>query len=189
MICLGIIRGRHGLDNERRINAAMPIYEYQCEACGHKLEKLQKLSDDPLKLCPDCEKPEMKKLISAVAFRLKGSGWYETDFKTGDKKNVSSSDNASSASGGTSDSSGGSSDSSGGSSDASGGSSDASGGSSDASGGSSDASGGSSKSGGSDSPPKSSDSSSKSADSGSSKSGSSKNSYSGSKKKSSSGSS
>ena len=146
----------------------MPIYEYQCEACGHKLEKLQKLSDDPLKLCPDCEKPEMKKLISAVAFRLKGSGWYETDFKTGDKKNVSSSDNASSASGGTSDSSGGSSDSSGGSSDAS---------------------GGSSKSGGSDSPPKSSDSSSKSADSGSSKSGSSKNSYSGSKKKSSSGSS
>ena len=59
----------------------MPIYEYQCEACGHKQEKLQKLSDDLLKLCPSCEKPELKKLVSSVAFRLKGSGWYETDFK------------------------------------------------------------------------------------------------------------
>jgi len=61
----------------------MPIYEYQCEACGNKLEKLQKLSDDPLKDCPDCEQPELKKLVSAVVFRLKGVGWYETDFKTG----------------------------------------------------------------------------------------------------------
>lgn len=86
----------------------MPIYEYQCEACGHRLEKLQKISDDPLKDCPACNKPELKKLVSAAAFRLKGGGWYETDFKTGSKKNVlhgvdssssSSSDSASSSSG------------------------------------------------------------------------------------------
>jgi putative FmdB family regulatory protein len=67
----------------------MPIYEYQCEACGSKLEKLQKLSDDPLKNCPECEEPKLKKMVSAAVFRLKGGGWYETDFKTGDKKNVS----------------------------------------------------------------------------------------------------
>ena len=66
----------------------MPIYEYQCEACEHKLEKLQKISDAPLKDCPDCGKPALKKLVSAAAFRLKGSGWYETDFKTGDKRNL-----------------------------------------------------------------------------------------------------
>jgi putative FmdB family regulatory protein len=66
----------------------MPIYEYQCEACGHRLEKLQKIADDPLKDCPACNKPELKKLVSAAAFRLKGGGWYETDFKTGSKKNV-----------------------------------------------------------------------------------------------------
>ena len=103
----------------------MPIYEYQCEACGNKLEKLQKLSDDPLEDCPECEKPELRKLVSAAVFRLKGAGWYETDFKTGDKKNVSGSDSSSksdsdsanSARGGSSDgASGGSSDGSGGSS-------------------------------------------------------------------------
>jgi putative FmdB family regulatory protein len=66
----------------------MPIYEYQCEACGHRLEKLQKIADDPLKDCPACGKAELKKLVSAAAFRLKGGGWYETDFKTGSKKNV-----------------------------------------------------------------------------------------------------
>ncbi|MBV1877855.1 MAG: zinc ribbon domain-containing protein [Pseudomonadales bacterium] len=66
----------------------MPIYEYQCGACDHRLEKLQKMSADPLKDCPSCEKPALKKLVSAAAFRLKGSGWYETDFKTGDKKNA-----------------------------------------------------------------------------------------------------
>ena len=67
----------------------MPIYEYQCEACGHKLEKLQKISDEPLRDCPACEAPKLTKLVSAAAFRLKGAGWYETDFKTGKKKNVS----------------------------------------------------------------------------------------------------
>ena len=64
----------------------MPIYEYQCKACGHKFESLQKISDPPHTDCPDCEKPELIKLISAAGFRLKGSGWYETDFKGGDKK-------------------------------------------------------------------------------------------------------
>lgn len=59
----------------------MPIYEYACQQCGHELEALQKMSDDPLKDCPECGKAELKKLISAVGFQLKGSGWYETDFK------------------------------------------------------------------------------------------------------------
>ena len=66
----------------------MPIYEYECLSCGHRLEAIQKISDDPLKDCPNCQKPELKKLISAAAFRLKGGGWYETDFKSGNKKNV-----------------------------------------------------------------------------------------------------
>ena len=71
----------------------MPIYEYQCEACDHKMEKLQKLSDEPLKVCPICNEPMLNKLVSAAGFRLKGGGWYETDFKTGKKKNVAG-DNA-----------------------------------------------------------------------------------------------
>ena len=66
----------------------MPIYEYQCAACGHQFETLQKISDKPFSKCPDCGKDALKKLISASAFRLKGGGWYETDFKTGNKKNV-----------------------------------------------------------------------------------------------------
>lgn len=64
----------------------MPIYEYQCESCHHQMEALQKISDDPLKDCPNCGKPNLRKKISAAAFRLKGGGWYETDFKTGGKK-------------------------------------------------------------------------------------------------------
>lgn len=66
----------------------MPIYEYECQACGHKKEALQKISDDPLTECPECGKPELKKMISAAGFRLKGAGWYETDFKSGSKKNI-----------------------------------------------------------------------------------------------------
>lgn len=69
----------------------MPIYEYECQACGHKKEALQKISDDPLTKCPECSKPELKKLISAAGFRLKGAGWYETDFKSGSKKNIAGS--------------------------------------------------------------------------------------------------
>lgn len=65
----------------------MPIYEYRCEHCGHELEKMQKISDAPLTDCPECGQPALKKLISAAGFRLKGGGWYETDFKkSGDKK-------------------------------------------------------------------------------------------------------
>lgn len=66
----------------------MPIYEYRCAECGHELEKLQKMSDAPLVDCPACGKPGLRKLVSAAGFRLKGSGWYETDFKQGKKKNV-----------------------------------------------------------------------------------------------------
>lgn len=62
----------------------MPIYEYHCESCGTDLEKIQKFSDAPLTDCPSCGKATLKKLVSASSFRLKGSGWYETDFK--DKK-------------------------------------------------------------------------------------------------------
>src|SRR5271154_4438090 len=64
----------------------MPFYEYQCKSCGHALEAMQKISDSPLKKCPDCGKPQLVRLMSAPVFRLKGGGWYETDFK-GDKEN------------------------------------------------------------------------------------------------------
>ena len=105
----------------------MPLYEYQCGACGHRLEALQKIADDPLVYCPECNEAELKKLISAAAFRLKGTGWYETDFKTkqdtsksgkedsskdqkADSKSESSSDNKTgTASTGSSDTSAGSS--------------------------------------------------------------------------------
>ena len=70
----------------------MPIYEYQYGACGHTLETLQKISGPPLTTCPGCGAEALKKLISASAFRLKCGGWYETDFKTGNKKNVAQSD-------------------------------------------------------------------------------------------------
>ena len=66
----------------------MPIYEYQCQSCGHEHEALQKLGADPIVVCPACTKPELMKKISAAGFRLKGTGWYETDFKSGTKKNV-----------------------------------------------------------------------------------------------------
>jgi putative FmdB family regulatory protein len=59
----------------------MPIYEYRCGACGHHLEALQKMTDAPLRKCPECGKSQLKRLVSASQFRLKGSGWYETDFK------------------------------------------------------------------------------------------------------------
>ena len=85
----------------------MPIYEYQCKACGHELEAFQKLSDDPLKECPACGDLELTKLISAAGFRLKGGGWYETDFKGSQdkKKNLAGTDSGS-ASGSSSSASG-----------------------------------------------------------------------------------
>jgi putative FmdB family regulatory protein len=70
-----------------KVSSCMPIYEYRCASCGAELEKLQKISDPPLLECPECGKDALVKLVSASSFRLKGSGWYETDFKTGKKKN------------------------------------------------------------------------------------------------------
>ena len=75
----------------------MPIYEYQCTKCEHKMEALQKMSENPLLNCPACGKPGLSKLISAASFRLKGSGWYETDFKTGNKKQLAESESAASS--------------------------------------------------------------------------------------------
>ena len=66
----------------------MPIYEYQCQSCGKEMEVLQKISDEPLVDCPECGQPALKKKVTAAAFRLKGGGWYETDFKTSNKKNL-----------------------------------------------------------------------------------------------------
>jgi putative FmdB family regulatory protein len=59
----------------------MPFYEYQCKNCGHTLEAMQKVNDSPLKKCPSCGKSQLTRLMSAPVFRLKGGGWYETDFK------------------------------------------------------------------------------------------------------------
>jgi putative FmdB family regulatory protein len=73
----------------------MPIYEYRCQSCNHELEALQKLSDPELTDCPSCGQPHLQKLISAAGFRLKGSGWYETDFKKGNQKNLAKSDTSS----------------------------------------------------------------------------------------------
>lgn len=67
----------------------MPIYEYACESCGYQKEVFQNVKDAPLTLCEHCQKPTFKKLVSATQFRLKGTGWYETDFKTDNKKNLS----------------------------------------------------------------------------------------------------
>lgn len=60
----------------------MPFYEYTCAKCGHHHEELQKVSDPPLRKCPECGKNSLTRLISAPVFRLKGGGWYETDFKS-----------------------------------------------------------------------------------------------------------
>ncbi|KDO01655.2 FmdB family zinc ribbon protein [Pseudomonas donghuensis] len=72
----------------------MPMYDYQCASCNRQMEALQKLSAAPLTDCPACEQPALKKLISAPGFRLGGTGWYETDFKTGAKKNLAGGDKA-----------------------------------------------------------------------------------------------
>lgn len=64
----------------------MPIYEYACGECGHRTEIIQKMSDPPITHCPECGQESMRKLVSAAGFRLKGGGWYETDFKGSSKK-------------------------------------------------------------------------------------------------------
>lgn len=68
----------------------MPFYEYECSNCKFYVEVLQKISDEPLRKCPSCKKQALKKLVSAPVFRLKGAGWYETDFKSEgeDKRNL-----------------------------------------------------------------------------------------------------
>jgi len=66
----------------------MPIYGYVCKQCGHTLDALQKVSDDPLVDCPECGAPELKRQLSAPRFRLKGGGWYETDFKKDKQRNL-----------------------------------------------------------------------------------------------------
>ena len=91
----------------------MPIYEYGCKACGFEKDVLQKMSDEPLKVCLQCGEVTFMKKISAPGFRLSGSGWYETDFKTGKKKNLAgaSADNSSASSANAGSSSSGSSNS------------------------------------------------------------------------------
>jgi putative FmdB family regulatory protein len=72
----------------------MPIYEYYCEVCKSNFELIQKISDKPVKKCIKCNKStKVIKLVSAPGFRLKGGGWYETDFKNGSKKNIHDSEN------------------------------------------------------------------------------------------------
>ena len=66
----------------------MPIYEYKCSECGHVMDALQGVNDSPLEVCPECSEKSLKRLISAPNFRLSGEGWYETDFKTENRKNI-----------------------------------------------------------------------------------------------------
>ena len=70
----------------------MPIYEYACKSCGHTLDALQKMSDDPLVDCPECGEAALKRLLSAPRFRLKGEGWSETDFKKDNQRNLAKGD-------------------------------------------------------------------------------------------------
>lgn len=80
----------------------MPIYEYVCQACGQATDVMQKISDPPETDCPACGRPALQKLVSAAGFRLTGGGWYETDFKSGAKKNVTEDKPASTAAADTS---------------------------------------------------------------------------------------
>ena len=78
----------------------MPIYEYRCQGCSAEVEKLQKIADEPLRDCPKCGEPKLQRKISAAGFRLKGGGWYETDFKKSGKKNLAGEGNGDSGKGG-----------------------------------------------------------------------------------------
>lgn len=82
-VCPGAIRDQQA---EWRKLSLMPIYEYRCSQCGNQLEALQKISDAPLTQCPACNQNGLVKQVSASSFRLKGGGWYETDFKTGKRR-------------------------------------------------------------------------------------------------------
>ena len=72
----------------------MPIYEYACVECGHEFDALQKMSDAPLTECPACHQDSLQKIVSAPGFRLSGSGWYETDFKSKNQKNLANKDSS-----------------------------------------------------------------------------------------------
>ena len=75
----------------------MPIYEFECSQCGHRFDRLQKLSDADPAECPQCGAPKVQRRVSAPSFRLAGGGWYETDFKKdGDKKRNLAGDGAAS---------------------------------------------------------------------------------------------
>jgi putative FmdB family regulatory protein len=76
----------------------MPIYEYECSACAHHFDTIQKFSDEPLKDCPNCQQSSLQKVISSSSFQLKGTGWYETDFKTKPKTEPSAQNSDSSTS-------------------------------------------------------------------------------------------
>ena len=84
------------LDYQGRL--IMPIYAYQCSSCGHQMEALQKMSDAPLTDCPQCNTASLSKKITAAAFRLGGGGWYETDFKSNNKKNLATKETSSESS-------------------------------------------------------------------------------------------
>jgi putative FmdB family regulatory protein len=66
----------------------MPFFDYRCQACGHAFEAMQKINDAPLVTCPACQADTLQKQLSAPVFRLKGGGWYETDFKSDNKRNL-----------------------------------------------------------------------------------------------------
>jgi putative FmdB family regulatory protein len=79
----------------------MPIYEYECQACGHRFEEWQKMADEPIKVCPKCTAPKVEKLISHTSFQLKGGGWY-SDLYSSAKPSSGSSESSSSSSSGSS---------------------------------------------------------------------------------------
>ena len=85
----------------------MPIYAYRCSRCGHEQDVLRKISDPPLKTCPACGQDAYEKQVTAAGFRLKGSGWYETDFRGGGKSAPKSADASGGSSSGASSASGG----------------------------------------------------------------------------------
>jgi putative FmdB family regulatory protein len=80
----------------------MPIYEYECQACGHRFEEWQKMADEPIKVCPKCTAPKVEKLISHTSFQLKGGGWYSDLYSSTKPSSGSGESSSSSSSGGTS---------------------------------------------------------------------------------------
>ncbi len=80
----------------------MPIYEFECAGCGHRFDRLQKLSEDDPTMCPGCGAAQVKRRVSAPSFRLAGSGWYETDFKSDSDKKRNLADSKSAGDGGAS---------------------------------------------------------------------------------------